>query len=57
MNSDCSRGIVFLEVGVVLIAYLKNKEQSDIYDIKGYIGGFGSIFFGIYLIFQSVIFK
>ena len=57
MRNDFSIGMVFLLVGIVLIVYLKNKKRNDIYDAKGYIGGFGSILFGIYLIFQSLNFS
>jgi uncharacterized membrane protein HdeD (DUF308 family) len=46
------KGIIFLLVGVILIIYLRIKNHKDIYDVKGYIGGFGSILFGLYLIFQ-----
>ena len=52
MESDFFKGIIFLLLGVILITYLKIKNHKDYYDAKGYIGGIGSILFGLYLIFQ-----
>ena len=57
MENDFFKGMVFLVIGVIIIVYLKNKNHKDIYDAKGYIGGFGSMLFGVYLIFQSLNFS
>ena len=54
--NDSLKGFIFLLAGVVLVVYVfnKRKKEKSTNDMKGYIGGFGSILFGIYLIIRSL---
>lgn len=47
------RGIIFILIGIVIVCYVFYKRKKGYNDLKGYIGGFGSIIFGLYLIFES----
>jgi len=53
---DVYKGYIFLLVGIVTLSYVFNKrrKRKDINDWRGFIGGFGSIIFGLYLIIQSL---
>ncbi|MCF6130971.1 hypothetical protein [Flavobacterium wongokense] len=57
--NDALTGVIFLVIGLALVSYVfdKRKKEKSINDMKGYIAGFGSIIFGIYLIIQAIIIK
>lgn len=54
-DNDFYRGIIFILIGIVIVCYVfyKRKRKKDYNDLKGYIGGFGSIILGLYLIVES----
>jgi uncharacterized membrane protein HdeD (DUF308 family) len=54
--NDPFKGCIFLLVGILTLSYVFNKRRKhkDISDWRGFIGGFGSIIFGLYLIILSL---
>ena len=53
---DAFKDCIFLLIGIVTLSYVFNKRRKhkDINDWRGFIGGFDSIIFGLYLIIQSL---
>lgn len=54
---DNYKGFILIVVGFLVVYYIHNKrnKSKDINDWRGFIGGYGSILLGIYLLYQCLI--